>query len=50
MALIAGVLLFTSVVLFWLVVIEILMADRRVENQRPQDFDSEQPDRRKAAT
>ena len=30
MALIAGVLLFTIVVLFWLMVIEILLADRRV--------------------
>ena len=50
MALIAGVLLFTLVGLFGLMVIEILLADRRVGNQRPQDFHSEQPDRRKAAT
>jgi hypothetical protein len=35
MALIAGVLLFTLVVLFWLMVIEILPTDRPVGNQRP---------------
>ena len=35
MVTIAGVLLFTLVVLFWLMVIEILLADRPVGNQRP---------------
>jgi hypothetical protein len=50
MALIAGVLLFTLIVLFGLMVFEILLADRRVGNQRPQVFQSEQPPRRKAAT
>ena len=50
MALIAGVLLFTLVVLFWLIVIEILLADRPAGNQRPQDFHSEGTDRRTSAT
>ena len=50
MVTIAGVLLFTLVVLFWLMVIEILLADRPVGNQRPQDFYSEETDRRTAAT
>ena len=45
MVTIAGVLLFTLVVLFWLMVIEILLADRPVGNQRPQDFHSEETDR-----
>ena len=46
MVTIAGVLLFTLVVLFWLMVIEILP----VGNQRPQDFHSEETDRRTSAT
>ena len=50
MVTIAGVLLFTLVVLFWLMVIEILLADRPVGNKRPQDFHSEQTDRRTAPT
>jgi hypothetical protein len=50
MALIAGVLLFTLVVRFWLIVIEILLADRPVGNRRPQDFYSKETDRRTAAT
>jgi hypothetical protein len=50
MALIAGVLLFTMVVLFWLMVIEMLLADRRTGIQGPHRFQSEQPDRRKGTT
>ena len=50
MVTIAGVLLFTLVVLFWLMVIEILLADLPVGNQRPPGFHSEQTDRRTAAT
>jgi hypothetical protein len=50
MVMITGVLLFTFVVLFWLMVIETLLADRPAGNQRPQDFHSEATERRTAAT
>jgi len=49
MVTIAVVLLFTLVVLFWLMVIEILLADRPVGNQRQGSY-SEETDRRTAAT
>ena len=50
MVTIAGMLVFTLVVLFWRMVMEILLADRPLGSQRPQDFHSEETDGRTAAT